>query len=214
MPSWVTSWLLGPIVMPSLWLIYTQLWLTILDRDLIWGLSDSGNEVAHYLVFYPFWYLERKKFKTDQRCHINSTNHHQDIARQSCTQTITVVSGDTCSAIEGETGLNPSINSGCTNLQIGQVLCVNEGGGLPESPSTAANTDFIIALGDGNWDGGSHCGETVDVEYQGNTIRVTVEDLCPGCHGANGINLSEGAMAALDSNYINDGVISVVWSSA
>jgi hypothetical protein len=49
---------------------------------------------------------------------------------------------------------------------------------------------------------------------QGRTIQVTVQDLCPGCQGANGIDLSEGAMAALDSNYINDGVISVVWSFA
>ncbi|KAJ7312741.1 hypothetical protein DFH08DRAFT_626896, partial [Mycena albidolilacea] len=50
-----------------------------------------------------------------------------------CTKTYTVVSGDTCSAIESRTGvsdaqlhaMNPSINSGCTNLQIGQVLCVS-----------------------------------------------------------------------------------------
>ena len=49
---------------------------------------------------------------------------------------------------------------------------------------------------------------------QSTTIQVTVQDLCPGCQGANGIDLSEGAMAALDPNYINDGVISVVWSFA
>ncbi|KAF8145192.1 hypothetical protein K438DRAFT_1444824, partial [Mycena galopus ATCC 62051] len=49
-----------------------------------------------------------------------------------CTQTYTVQSGDTCSAIAASQGLtvsqllalNPSINSGCTNLGIGQVLCV------------------------------------------------------------------------------------------
>ncbi|KAJ7886779.1 hypothetical protein B0H14DRAFT_2434036 [Mycena olivaceomarginata] len=49
-----------------------------------------------------------------------------------CAQTYTVVSGDTCSAVESKTGvsdtqlhaLNPAINSGCTNLQIGQTLCV------------------------------------------------------------------------------------------
>ncbi|KAF8129696.1 hypothetical protein K438DRAFT_1444615, partial [Mycena galopus ATCC 62051] len=49
-----------------------------------------------------------------------------------CTQTYTVKSGDTCSAIAASQGLtvsqllalNPSINSGCTNLSIGQVLCV------------------------------------------------------------------------------------------
>ncbi|KAF7350861.1 hypothetical protein MSAN_01648200 [Mycena sanguinolenta] len=46
------------------------------------------------------------------------------------------------------------------------------------------------------------------------TIQVTVQDLYPGCQGANGIDLSEGAMAALDSTHIKDGVISVVWSFA
>jgi chitinase len=70
-------------------------------------------------------------------------------------QTYTVVSGDTCSAIESRTGvsdaqlhaLNPVINSGCTStfpfhpfmsifyrvvsvdLQIGQILCLTSGGG-------------------------------------------------------------------------------------
>ncbi|KAJ6542358.1 glycoside hydrolase superfamily [Mycena vulgaris] len=54
-----------------------------------------------------------------------------------CTKTYTVVSGDTCAAIESRTGvsdsqlhaLNPSVNSGCTNLQLGQVLCLSGGGG-------------------------------------------------------------------------------------
>ncbi|KAF8214313.1 hypothetical protein K438DRAFT_1503863, partial [Mycena galopus ATCC 62051] len=53
-----------------------------------------------------------------------------------CTQTYTVVSGDTCSHIEAITGvsdatlhaLNPAINSGCTNLSIGQTLCLSESG--------------------------------------------------------------------------------------
>ncbi|KAF7343533.1 hypothetical protein MSAN_01973800 [Mycena sanguinolenta] len=160
-----------------------------------------------------------------------------------CTSTYTVVGGDTCAAIEAKTGVsdsqlhaaNPSINSGCTNLQIDQVLCLTGGNGGSSPPSggisglatyydpnggTGAcgsvlqNSDFIVALGTGNWDGGAHCGQTVNVQYQGNTVQVTVQDLCPGCQGANGIDLSEGAMAALDSNYINDGVISVVWSFA
>ncbi|KAJ6536899.1 hypothetical protein B0H19DRAFT_962421, partial [Mycena capillaripes] len=54
-----------------------------------------------------------------------------------CSQTYTVVSGDTCSVIESKTGvsdtelhqLNPGINNGCTNLGIGETLCVGEGSG-------------------------------------------------------------------------------------
>ncbi|KAJ7622705.1 hypothetical protein B0H17DRAFT_1112396, partial [Mycena rosella] len=54
---------------------------------------------------------------------------------EGCAQTYTVVSGDTCKAIESSKGvsdaqlhaLNPSINGGCTNLQIGEVLCLSGG---------------------------------------------------------------------------------------
>ncbi|KAJ6596391.1 RlpA-like double-psi beta-barrel-protein domain-containing protein-containing protein, partial [Mycena vulgaris] len=153
-----------------------------------------------------------------------------------CEQTYTVVSGDSCAAIESRIGvsdaqlhaLNSSINGGCTNLQIGQVLCLGGGGGTPPGVgesfnglatfydpdgglgacgSPLQNGDFIVALGTGHWDGGSHCGQTLNVQYHGRTIQVSVQDFCPGCQGANGLDLSEGAMAALDSNYINDGVI-------
>ncbi|KAF7313091.1 hypothetical protein MKEN_00994900 [Mycena kentingensis (nom. inval.)] len=161
-----------------------------------------------------------------------------------CGSTYTVVSGDTCAAIERKTGVsdatlhssNPSINSGCTNLQIGQVLCLGGGGGStpPSGGQTfnglatyydpnggfgscgtpLQNGDFIVALGEGHYDGGAHCGKTVNVQYKGKTIQVVAQDRCPGCQGANGIDLSEGAMAALDPNYIFDGVINVVWGFA
>ncbi|KAF7343517.1 hypothetical protein MSAN_01972000 [Mycena sanguinolenta] len=87
-------------------------------------------------------------------------------------------------------------------------------GGTGACGSVLQNSDFIVALGEDTWNGGSHCGQTVNVQYQGNTVQVTVQDLCPGCQGSDGIDLSEGAMAALDPNYINDGVISVAWSFA
>ncbi|KAF7338876.1 hypothetical protein MSAN_02210800 [Mycena sanguinolenta] len=184
----------------------------------------------------------------------SSLPQQQRISPNGCTKTYTVVSGDTCAAIESRTGisdsqlhsLNPSINSGCTNLQIGQVLCVSGSGSPPPSTGFSGlatyydpdgnlgacgkplqNNDFIVALGTGHWDSGSHCGQTVNVSCayyflsppssssdKGKTIKVVAQDLCPGCQGANGIDLSEGAIAALDSNYKNDGVISVVWSFA
>ncbi|KAJ7089020.1 RlpA-like double-psi beta-barrel-protein domain-containing protein-containing protein, partial [Mycena crocata] len=74
------------------------------------------------------------------------------------------------------------------------------------------NSDFIVALGEGHYDNGAHCGQTINVEYNGRSISLTVADRCPGCQGDNGIDLSEGAMAALDGNYLNDGVINVNWS--
>ncbi|KAJ6548714.1 hypothetical protein B0H19DRAFT_899321, partial [Mycena capillaripes] len=64
-----------------------------------------------------------------------------------CEHTYIVVSGDTCSGIEASTGvsdaalhaLNPAINSGCTNLSIGQTLCLSGGG------SGCANTYTVVS---------------------------------------------------------------------
>ncbi|KAJ6484768.1 hypothetical protein C8R45DRAFT_768634, partial [Mycena sanguinolenta] len=69
-----------------------------------------------------------------------------------CSQSYTVVSGDTCSAIEAKTGvsdsqlhaLNPSINSGCTNLGIGQILCLSTGG----SSSGGCTSTYTVVNGD------------------------------------------------------------------
>ncbi|KAJ7866802.1 RlpA-like double-psi beta-barrel-protein domain-containing protein-containing protein [Mycena olivaceomarginata] len=152
-----------------------------------------------------------------------------EIVKRDCAQTYTVVSGDVCSAIESRFGvsdaqlhaLNPAINAGCTNLQIGQVLCVsgasyyNPAGGFGACGTVLQDSDFIVALGTDHWDGGSHCGQTMRVQRNGGSISVIVADLCPGCvglHGANSIDLSQGAMAALDSNFINDGITTVQWT--
>ncbi|KAJ7020474.1 RlpA-like double-psi beta-barrel-protein domain-containing protein-containing protein, partial [Mycena alexandri] len=85
-------------------------------------------------------------------------------------------------------------------------------GGTGACGNPLQNNDAIVALGEGNWAGGAHCGQNINVQYQGRSITVNVQDLCPGCQGPNGIDLSEGAMAAIDPNYIADGVIPVVWS--
>ncbi|KAJ7058345.1 hypothetical protein C8F01DRAFT_1059773, partial [Mycena amicta] len=73
--------------------------------------------------------------------------------RQSCSSTYTVVSGDTCFLIEGSTGisdsqlhsLNPSINSGCTNLQIGQVLCLSSGTSTSPPSGDCGNTYDVVS---------------------------------------------------------------------
>ncbi|KAF7372877.1 Non-Catalytic module family EXPN protein [Mycena sanguinolenta] len=156
---------------------------------------------------------------------------------RACTSTYTVVSGDTCNAIASKTGVsvatieadNPSINSGCTNLQIGQVLCLSGGstssggingiatyydpnGGYGACGNILQNSDYVVALGPNDWAGGSHCGQTVTVQYAGRSVNVVVQDLCPGCQGDHGIDLTEPAMGTLDGNYINDGHINVVWN--
>ncbi|KAJ7737412.1 RlpA-like double-psi beta-barrel-protein domain-containing protein-containing protein [Mycena maculata] len=83
-------------------------------------------------------------------------------------------------------------------------------GGFGACGTQLQNSDFAVALSEDTWDGGAHCGESITVDYNGASVIVTVEDLCPGCSGDN-IDLVEAAMAALDSNYVNDGIIPVTW---
>ncbi|KAF8179953.1 hypothetical protein K438DRAFT_1505683, partial [Mycena galopus ATCC 62051] len=73
-------------------------------------------------------------------------------------------------------------------------------GGYGACGWTIQNGDMAVAMGEGNWDNGAHCGAAMTVGYSGpggSTIQVTVADLCPGCQGANGIDLTQGAMAAM-----------------
>ncbi|KAF8124262.1 RlpA-like double-psi beta-barrel-protein domain-containing protein-containing protein, partial [Mycena galopus ATCC 62051] len=86
-------------------------------------------------------------------------------------------------------------------------------GGTGACGGTIQNGDMAVAIGQDNWDNGAHCGATMTVTYGGTTIYVTVEDLCPGCQGSNGIDLTQGAFAAMDPNWANDGVDTVTWST-
>ncbi|KAK1222820.1 hypothetical protein PQX77_014242 [Marasmius sp. AFHP31] len=70
-----------------------------------------------------------------------------------CGKSYTVVSGDTCTAIDKKFGLstgtiislNSAVNSGCTNLYIGQTLCVQ----LASSSNSGACTNkYTVVSGD------------------------------------------------------------------
>ncbi|KAJ6512279.1 RlpA-like double-psi beta-barrel-protein domain-containing protein-containing protein, partial [Mycena vulgaris] len=77
---------------------------------------------------------------------------------------------------------------------------------------TINNGDMAVALKAGDYASGAHCGQSITVHYNGHSISVVVADLCPGCQGTHGIDLTQGAMAVLDANYIAHGVDSVTWS--
>ncbi|KAJ6507703.1 RlpA-like double-psi beta-barrel-protein domain-containing protein-containing protein [Mycena vitilis] len=88
----------------------------------------------------------------------------------------------------------------------------NPDGGLGACGWAIQNSDFAVAIGAGHWDNGAHCGRTMTVTFNGATVQATVADLCPGCQGDNGIDLTPGAIGAIDPNYVNNGVDSVTWS--
>ncbi|KAJ6542353.1 hypothetical protein DFH09DRAFT_887697, partial [Mycena vulgaris] len=68
-----------------------------------------------------------------------------------CGQQYTVVSGDTCAAIESRSGvsdaqlhaLNPSINSGCTSMFPSTFLCLGGSGG-----SGGCGQTYTVVSGD------------------------------------------------------------------
>ncbi|KAJ6592722.1 hypothetical protein B0H19DRAFT_868717, partial [Mycena capillaripes] len=65
-----------------------------------------------------------------------------------CSKTYTVVFKDTCGVIESKTGifdaqlrqLNPGINNGCINLQIGERLCLR-----PGTTSECLQTNTVVS---------------------------------------------------------------------
>ncbi|KAJ6474199.1 RlpA-like double-psi beta-barrel-protein domain-containing protein-containing protein [Mycena sanguinolenta] len=71
------------------------------------------------------------------------------------------------------------------------------------------NWDFVVALPSAHYDNGAHCGQHINVEYNGKNINVTVGDLCPG-GGTDDIDPSEGAFVALAD--LTLGFIPVQWN--
>ncbi|KAG7092289.1 hypothetical protein E1B28_008651 [Marasmius oreades] len=53
--------------------------------------------------------------------------------------------------------------------------------GLGACGGTNSNSDFIVALNAPQWDGGSHCFQTITITFEGKTHDAQVVDLCPGC---------------------------------
>ncbi|KAF7361008.1 hypothetical protein MSAN_01131000 [Mycena sanguinolenta] len=114
-------------------------------------------------------------------------------------------------------------------IPIGTATWYTPSGDYGACGWTIQNSDMAVAIGLDHWDSGLHCGAIMTVTCEllpitvkqitntwnsdgSRTIDVVVADLCPGCQGPNGIDLTQGAMAALDPNYFVHGVDNVTWS--
>ncbi|KAL0579970.1 hypothetical protein V5O48_002054 [Marasmius crinis-equi] len=53
--------------------------------------------------------------------------------------------------------------------------------GLGACGGTNSESDFIVALNAPQWDGGSHCGQTITISYNGKSTSAQIVDLCPSC---------------------------------
>ncbi|KAL5490445.1 hypothetical protein ACEPAI_5278 [Sanghuangporus weigelae] len=70
-------------------------------------------------------------------------------------------------------------------------------------------TDFIVALNEEQWDGGSHCWEMITINHNGKSTQAQIVDLCPGCPWG-GLDMSPGLFGFLDNPDL--GVIYGSWS--
>ncbi|KAJ6561958.1 RlpA-like double-psi beta-barrel-protein domain-containing protein-containing protein [Mycena capillaripes] len=99
-------------------------------------------------------------------------------------------------------------NGGGSGTFTGDATWYTPDGGFGACGNPLQNDDFIVALSEANYDGGSHCGQTIEVQYNGQTIDLNVQDLCPGC-GGDGIDIAVGAFASIENTDV--GVLSVSW---
>ncbi|KAJ7023976.1 hypothetical protein C8F04DRAFT_1270776 [Mycena alexandri] len=83
-------------------------------------------------------------------------------------------------------------------------------GGRGACGSGIENTDFAATIQSNLFANGSHCGESVTVTaVNGNSVTVTVQDLCTGCRD-NSIELTPSAFVLLEP--LEDEEITVTYS--
>ncbi|KAK0238361.1 RlpA-like double-psi beta-barrel-protein domain-containing protein-containing protein [Armillaria nabsnona] len=81
-------------------------------------------------------------------------------------------------------------------------------GFAPGACGVIADSDGV-SLSISLYDSGAHCGESIQVQYNGRTVTVKVVDECTSC-AANGIVLAADAFQQLDS--LDKGIIPVTWN--
>ena len=128
-------------------------------------------------------------------CNGGSAPATPNVPNGSCSNTYRVVSGDTCSAIAtkcGTTasaiqGANPSINSGCTNLQVDQVLTISPTQGSTADGTSTCGAAYIVVSGDTCSSIASKCGTTASSIQSANP---SVNSACTNLQVGQVLNLS------------------------
>jgi len=63
--------------------------------------------------------------------------------------------------------------------------------GLGACGATNGPNDMIVALNTADWDGGTHCFETITVTVNGKSTQAQISDMCPTCPPG-GLDFSQG----------------------
>jgi len=80
--------------------------------------------------------------------------------------------------------------------------------GLGACGTYNSNSDFIVALNAAQWDGGSHCGDSITITIRGKTTQATIMDRCPGCPWG-GLDFSRGLFNFFASE--SEGILQGSW---
>jgi len=74
---------------------------------------------------------------------------------------------------------------------------------------------MIVALAQDNWDGGAHCGKTIQITNTDNgmTHSATVADLCPGCDSGS-LDMSPSLFSYLAKGNMDEGTFQEKYSYA
>ncbi|KAF7326723.1 hypothetical protein MSAN_02500300 [Mycena sanguinolenta] len=63
----------------------------------------------------------------------------------------------------------------------GNAVCYYPNGNYGACGWVLQNSDFVIALSPAHWDNGVHCGQHLNVTYNGKNIDGIVGDICSAC---------------------------------
>ncbi|KAF7358565.1 Riboflavin-aldehyde forming enzyme [Mycena sanguinolenta] len=122
----------------------------------------------------------------------------------------TAVSAFLAASVQANPVASPEANiTARTTYFSGDATFYYPDGNVGACGAPMQNSDFVVALSSAHYDGGAHCWQHLNVNYNGNNIDVTIGDLCPGC-ATDQIDLSSGAFSALAP--LDVGVIPVVWN--
>ncbi|PPQ88042.1 hypothetical protein CVT24_011066, partial [Panaeolus cyanescens] len=80
--------------------------------------------------------------------------------------------------------------------------------GLGACGKVNSNSDFIVALNQAQWAGGSHCFKKITIKIGGKSTQAEITDLCPGCPWG-GLDFSRGLFNFFASEDV--GVLSGEW---
>lgn len=138
-----------------------QRWYTVQDGDICDSISAANNVSTYQLATINYGYVDEACSNLQPGAKICLGYENED-----CSTTYTVVADDSCDLVTEKTGVNstlihqnnPQLADDCSNLYIGEVLCIAETVIIPPSPggysvdtaipttATAAVTTFEAAV--------------------------------------------------------------------